>query len=90
MLDLKFIRQYGVGKYVVDFYCPALRLVIESDGGQHLDPENLVYDEARTEFLNSLDIKVIRFYDNEVMNNLDGVVESIIQTIKNINTNSSL
>jgi very-short-patch-repair endonuclease len=85
ILGYKFTRQYGVEKYIVDFYCPILRLAVELDGSQHMEPENKIYDENRTKFLNSQKIKVIRFYDNEVFNNLPGVVEKIIQVIKLIN-----
>jgi len=85
ILGYKFTRQYGIGKYVVDFYCSFLRLAIELDGSQHMEEENKLYDEKRTEFLNLQKIKVVRFYDNDVFNNLPGVVERIIQIIKLIN-----
>ena len=85
ILGYKFTRQYGVGKYVVDFYCSVLRLAVELDGSQHMEEENKLYDEKRTNFLNSQKIKVIRFYDNDVFNNLPGVVERTIQVIKLIN-----
>jgi very-short-patch-repair endonuclease len=85
ILGYKFTRQYGVGKYIVDFYCSAFRLAIELDGSQHMEPKNKLYDGKRTEFLNSQRIKVIRFYDNDVFNNLPGVVEKIIQVIKTNN-----
>jgi len=83
ILGYKFTRQYGVGKYVVDFYCSAIRLAIELDGGQHMEEENWKYDEERTKFLNSQKIRVIRFYDNDVFNNLQGIIEQIIQVIEN-------
>jgi very-short-patch-repair endonuclease len=75
---LKFVRQYGVGKFVLDFYCPEIRLAIEVDGSQHFDSE---YDKIRTAELQSVDIKVIRFWNNEVLNNLEGVVEKIMSLI---------
>lgn len=83
ILGYKFTRQYGVGKYVLDFYCSAVRLGIELDGSQHMEVEKVKYDLERTQFLNAQNIKVLRFYDNDVFNNLEGIVEKIIQTIKN-------
>jgi very-short-patch-repair endonuclease len=85
ILGYKFTRQYGIGKYVVDFYCSVLRLAIELDGSQHMKEEDKLYDEKRTEFLNLQKIQVTRFYDNDIFNNLPGVVERIIQVIKLIN-----
>ena len=82
ILGLKFTRQYGIGKFVVDFYCPTLRLAIELDGSQHMEQAAKEHDEKRTNFINSQAIQVIRFYDNEVLNNLEGVIERLIQIIK--------
>jgi len=84
IMGLKFTRQYSIGRFIADFYCSALRLVIELDGSQHLLEQNVIYDFERTKFLNSKNITVMRFFDNEVLNNLEGVVERIIQTVKNI------
>jgi very-short-patch-repair endonuclease len=84
ILGYKFTRQYGVGKYIIDFYCPSIHLAVELDGSQHMEPENQKYDKERTDFINLQKIKVIRFWDNDVFNNLPGVVERIIQTINNI------
>ena len=83
-LGFKFIRQYSVGKFILYFYCPFLLLAIELDGSQHMLPENLDYDAKRTEFLNNQNITVLRFYDNEIFNNIEGVVERILQTINKI------
>ncbi len=74
---LRFCRQFSIGRYVLDFYCPKKRLCIELDGGQHAEPETACYDKERTEYLNSLRIKVIRFWNNEVFDNMDGVLETI-------------
>ena len=73
----KFTRQYGVGPYILDFYCPEKRLAVEIDGGQH--DENRAYDEKRTEFLNQANIRVLRYWNNEVQENLDGVCEDILR-----------
>ena len=71
----KFFRQYSIGKYIVDFYCSELRLVIELDGSQHYEENALEYDEIREEFMKSLDIKTIRFNNLDVFKNLDEVME---------------
>ncbi len=84
IMGFKFTRQYSVGKFIADFYCPSLRLAVELDGSQHMQKDNITYDKNRTRFFNSKNISVLRFYDNEVLNNLEGVVERIIQEIKNI------
>jgi very-short-patch-repair endonuclease len=60
----------------VDFYCPSHKLVIELDGSQHLE-DNLDYDNKRTEYLNSLGLKVLRIWNNDIRDNLIGVVEEI-------------
>ncbi len=75
---LKFYRQYSFDMYILDFYSPEIRLVIELDGGQHAEHEKIEYDEARTEYLKAHEIHVIRFWNNEVMKNLDGVLDRII------------
>lgn len=81
---VKFIRQYSVGRYILDFYSPRFRLCIELDGGQHLRPENRIRDKQRTEFLNSLNIRVLRFFDNEVFQNEEGIIDRIIEMIGEI------
>ncbi len=79
---LKFFRQYSIETYILDFYCPEMRLSIEIDGGQHNESANKANNEKRTEYLNLHNITVIRFWNNEITSNLDGVYEKIIQTIK--------
>ncbi len=77
--NFKFTRQYSVGSYILDFYCPETRLAIEIDGGQHF--ENKDKDEIRTEFLVKQNIKVIRFWNNEIFNNIDGVLITIRKSL---------
>ena len=72
--NLKFKRQQPIGEYIVDFICKEAKIIIEIDGGQHNEPENIDYDNARTEFLNSLGYKVIRFWNNEIYENIEGVL----------------
>ena len=70
----KFRRQYPVGGYIVDFLCMDRMLVVELDGGQHLDnPE----DEIRTRELERQGLRVIRFWNNQVLNETDSVLEAI-------------
>ena len=78
ILNLRFLRQYSVGNYILDFYCPAIRLAIELDGGQHAD--NKEADKSRTSFLNLQDITVLRFWNNDVFKNTDGVLQMIFET----------
>lgn len=72
---LHFRRQAPIGKYVVDFYCHAERLIVELDGGQH--EIDAAKDLVRTLDLENLGFRVIRFWNNEVFENIDGVLESI-------------
>ena len=75
-----FKRQHSAGNFIVDFYCPLKKLAIELDGSQHLD--NIEYDKERTNFLESLGIKVIRFWNNEVNKNLHGVLLKIKEELE--------
>ncbi len=76
-LGFKFRRQHSIGHFIADFYCAEKKLVIELDGGQHL--ENVEYDKERTEYFESLEIKIIRFWNREVREDIDKVV-SVIKT----------
>lgn len=80
--DLKFRRQYPIGNYIVDFVCKEIKLIIEIDGGQHNEPNNITYDIERTKFLESKGYKVIRFWNNDIDNNLEGVYKMILDNIK--------
>ena len=71
----KFRRQYPIGPYIVDFVCLELRLVVELDGGQHMDQQ--AYDERRSAYLNQQGFLVVRFWNNEVMGNMVGVLETL-------------
>ena len=78
---LKFFRQYSVGPYVVDFCCPSLKFAIELDGGQHSGQEQKEYDTNRTEHLKLHDIEVMRFWNNDVIQNIEGVLERIAERL---------
>jgi very-short-patch-repair endonuclease len=77
----KFRRQHGIGHYIVDFYCPALKLVIEVDGDSHFTEDAQRYDRERNKFMSSLGMTTLRFKNDEVMSNLEGVCQSIQQQI---------
>jgi very-short-patch-repair endonuclease len=76
---MKFRRQHPVGKYIVDFYCDEARVAIELDGGQHAISSK--YDAQRTEELKRQGIRVFRFWNNDVLGNLDGVLERIADVL---------
>ena len=73
----RFRRQFPIGQYIVDFVCREKKIIIEIDGGQHNEINNIEYDKKRTAFLNSKGFKVIRFWNNEIDNNIDGVYEKL-------------
>jgi very-short-patch-repair endonuclease len=74
---LKFRRQFGVGPYVLDFYCPELRLAMELDGEVHNHYEAEEYDKMRTKFLNNNRITVLRYKNEVVYQNIEAIVEDI-------------
>jgi very-short-patch-repair endonuclease len=80
LLGYDFHRQKPIGKYIVDFYCPALKLVIEIDGDSHGGREE--EDRIRQQELESMGITVMRFWDNEMKRNVVGVVESVREWIE--------
>ncbi|MEK6646637.1 MAG: endonuclease domain-containing protein [Candidatus Firestonebacteria bacterium] len=69
----KFFRQYGIDKYIVDFYCPKLKLVIEIDGGQHYTEEGYAYDGEREQYMVSVGVKTMRFSNLDILKNVEGV-----------------
>ena len=73
----KFRRQQGIGPYVLDFYCPELRLCVELDGSSH--NYRFEYDEQRTAFLNEQGIRVVRFRNEQVWASVDGIVAEIVR-----------
>jgi len=73
----KFRRQHSIGGYIVDFYCPAKKLVVEIDGPQHFKKENKEYDKIRSDYLEGLDIKVLRFTNKEVATETEKVMRKI-------------
>ena len=78
----KFRRQHSINNYIVDFFCPSERLIIELDGEVHLNATAAEKDQARTEYLENLDYKVIRFENKMVFENLQSVLLEIKDNFK--------
>lgn len=78
--DLHFRRQHAIGPYIMDFCAPHQKLIVELDGGQHLDQG--LYDSERTSFLESRGYRVLRFWNNEVMSNLEDVLTAILNALE--------
>jgi len=81
-LKYKFRRQHSFGKYIADFYCKEKKIVIEIDGSQHKEESNQGYDKERTEYLKRKGMKVLRFWNNEINNNLEGVIFKILENLE--------
>ena len=75
----KFRCQHEIGRYIVDFVCPDTGLIVELDGGQHGD--QLIYDERRTVELEAMGYRVLRFWNNDVLKNVEGVLEVILEAL---------
>ncbi len=78
----QFYRQKVIGNFIVDFCSPALKLVIEVDGSQHYSEGAMAADKTRDKYLQNLGLKVLRFNDNEVLTNISGVVENILENME--------
>ena len=76
----KFRRQFGVGPYIVDFYCPQIKLGIEIDGDVHAFKSAQIRDKIRQKFLESKNLYVKRYWNSEILNNCDSVIEDIYNT----------
>lgn len=79
-MGVKFRRQQPIDHYIVDFYCPDLRLVIEVDGGQH----TVDVDAVRTAYLRAQGLQILRFWNNDILNNQPGVYLTIVETIRSL------
>ena len=80
--NLKFKRQFPIGEYIVDFVCEEKKLVIELDGGQQNEKENIIKDDARTNFIETKGYRVIRFWNNDIKENILGVYETLKKEFK--------
>jgi very-short-patch-repair endonuclease len=85
---LPFYRQKPLLSYIVDFYSPRAKLVIELDGGQHLDPEYMEMDRKRDRALSALGLRVMRFTNLQVLQEMDGVMAMIYQACSNFSPES--
>ncbi len=84
--NLKFRRQHPLSNYIADFYCHSLKLVIELDGGYHENQDVKIYDAAREEHIREFGITVLRFKNEEVINNIEKVLWIVENTMNTINT----
>lgn len=81
--NLQFFRQKPLGQYIVDFYCPIAKLILEIDGSPHYTNEGIAKDKQRDEYLTKqLKLKILRFTNIEVSRNIEGVVLKIMQEAK--------
>jgi very-short-patch-repair endonuclease len=81
LVGMKFRRQHFLGPYIVDFYCHEASLAIELDGSGHQDMDQADYDQIRSMELEGMGVKVIRFWNQEVVNNLEGVLDAIKEAL---------
>jgi len=85
----KFRRQYGVGAYVLDFYCPKLKLAIEINGDSHFDYKAVKYDIQRQRYIESFGIRFLRFTNIDIYENIDEVAAEILKYARFLTTPSS-
>ena len=81
-LGHKFLFQYVIGQFIVDFFCPDCKLIIEVDGGYHSEPIQEYDNELRTQMLEELGYRVIRFTNEQVLNDIDNVLKEINKYVK--------
>ena len=75
--NYQFYRQKVIGNYIVDYYCPKAKIIIELDGSQHYNDEGVSKDKIRDAYLKSIGLEVLRFSDREIFENISGVLERI-------------
>ena len=78
---IRFRRQHPVGHYVLDFFCVKYQLGIEVDGGIHNQPDQAVYDSERTAYLEEHGIRILRFRNEEIMQDLPGLLQGILENL---------
>jgi very-short-patch-repair endonuclease len=81
ILGIQFYRQRPIGNFIVDFYAPTVRLVVEVDGAQHLETAQARYDAQRSEYLAAIGLKVLRFDDRLVLLDLESVTQEIFRVV---------
>jgi very-short-patch-repair endonuclease len=82
IFGIQFYRQKPIGNYIVDFYAPSARLVVEIDGSQHFNSRQAEYDRRRTAYLKRLGLSVMRYTDRQVLLELDSVAEEIFRAVE--------
>lgn len=88
-MGLKFRRQHVIAPYIVDFYCHELGLIIELDGSQHNTRDGLEYDSQRTQFLEALGFRVVRYWNHEVLGNTKVVLTDLWNIYNELKSTSS-
>ena len=78
---MKFRRQHGIGPYIVDFYSPEQSLIIELDGDSHADADQIVKDQLRNTYFQSIGLRVIRYFNDDIVSNLAGVLEELAEKL---------
>lgn len=86
-LGYKFRRQHGIGKYIVDFYCPKLKLIVELDGVTHSTEEEVAYDNKRQKYLEKLGLVVKRYWNSEIKENINWVLGDILEVCRKLDKN---
>ena len=81
---MRFLRQYSAGPYILDFYCAKLRLGIEVDGEVHNKEERKLYDKDREKFLKNLNIEIIRFWNDDVVGDINSVLDKLRNKIQQL------
>jgi very-short-patch-repair endonuclease len=84
LFGLKFFRQYSFGPYILDFYCPAIKLAIELDGGQHNEAKGMKSDAERYAYLYGQKIEVLQFWDRDVLKRIESVLEAVANKIVSV------
>ena len=85
----KFLRQFSIDRFILDFYCAQYRLAIEIDGSQHMTDQGIAYDEERTAVLDSFNVKIIRFTNEDINKRIGYVLRAITETITEAANSSS-
>jgi very-short-patch-repair endonuclease len=78
---MKFRRQHGIGPYIVDFYCPERAVVIEVDGDNHAETRQMIKDREREGYIRALGLRIIRYTNDDVLTNLEGVMEYLVKEL---------
>jgi very-short-patch-repair endonuclease len=83
ILGVQFYRQKAIGNYIVDFYAPAAKVVVEVDGAHHFTPSQAKSDAGRSAYLEQRGLRVLRFDDRQVLLQIESVAQAIFQAMKN-------